>query len=156
MVIFWVPLCVQVTPSGEVITRPPSEGEIATNTPLPCVTAYQLFAPAAARAVQVTASTTAGVTDTASDTAPSPTLFTARSFTAALPQIFGIPLHLGTAGERIHGSPRVEGVSVEGTVVEQDRDAKIRVFKYKKRKHYRRTRGHRQAFTALRIDAVRA
>jgi large subunit ribosomal protein L21 len=54
------------------------------------------------------------------------------------------------------GSPRVEGVSVEGTVVEQDRDAKIRVFKYKKRKHYRRTRGHRQAFTALRIDAVRA
>ena len=31
-----------------------------------------------------------------------------------------------------------------------------RVFKYKKRKHYRRTRGHRQSFTAVRIDAVRA
>ena len=41
-----------------------------------------------------------------------------------------------------------------GTVVEQDRDAKVRVFKYKKRKHYRRTRGHRQSFTAVRIDAV--
>jgi large subunit ribosomal protein L21 len=40
--------------------------------------------------------------------------------------------------------------------VEQDRGAKIRVFKYKKRKHYRRTRGHRQHVTAVRIDAVRA
>jgi large subunit ribosomal protein L21 len=54
------------------------------------------------------------------------------------------------------GSPKVAGASVEGTVVEQDRGAKIRVFKYKKRKHYRRTRGHRQHVTAVRIDAVRA
>jgi large subunit ribosomal protein L21 len=52
------------------------------------------------------------------------------------------------------GSPRVEGASVVGTVVEQDRDGKVRVFKYKKRKHYRRTRGHRQSYTAVRIDAV--
>ena len=59
-------------------------------------------------------------------------------------------------GEPRVGSPRVEGAAVVGTVVEQDRDAKIRVFKYKKRKHYRRTRGHRQSFTAVRIDAVRA
>ena len=65
-------------------------------------------------------------------------------------------LLVGGEGEPRVGSPRVEGVSVEGTVVEQDRDAKIRVFKYKKRKHYRRTRGHRQSFTAVRIDAVRA
>jgi large subunit ribosomal protein L21 len=54
------------------------------------------------------------------------------------------------------GSPKVAGASVEGTVVEQDRGPKIRVFKYKKRKHYRRTRGHRQHVTAVRIDAVRA
>jgi large subunit ribosomal protein L21 len=54
------------------------------------------------------------------------------------------------------GSPLLDGVSVQGTVVEQDRDAKVRVFKYKKRKHYRRTRGHRQSFTAVRIDAVQA
>ena len=53
------------------------------------------------------------------------------------------------------GSPLLDGVSVVGTVVGQDRDAKVRVFKYKKRKHYRRTRGHRQSFTAVRIDAVR-
>ena len=52
------------------------------------------------------------------------------------------------------GSPQVAGASVEGTVVEQDRGAKIRVFKYKKRKHYRRTRGHRQSYTAVRIDSI--
>ncbi|MGE5125027.1 MAG: 50S ribosomal protein L21 [Betaproteobacteria bacterium] len=59
-------------------------------------------------------------------------------------------------GEPRVGSPHVSGVSVVGTVVAQDRDAKVRVFKFKKRKHYRRTRGHRQSFTAVRIDAVRA
>jgi large subunit ribosomal protein L21 len=43
-----------------------------------------------------------------------------------------------------------------GTVIEQSRSPKLRIFKYKKRKHYRRTRGHRQHVTAVRIDAVRA
>ena len=65
-------------------------------------------------------------------------------------------LFVGGEGEPRVGNPRLEGASVVGTVVEQDRDAKIRVFKYKKRKHYRRTRGHRQSFTAVRIDAVQA
>ncbi len=68
----------------------------------------------------------------------------------------GDVLLLGGEGEPRVGSPLLAGVSVVGTVVEQDRSAKIRVFKYKKRKHYRRTRGHRQAFTAVRIDAVQA
>ena len=57
-------------------------------------------------------------------------------------------------GETRVGAPRVEQAAVRGTVVDQGRDHKVRVFKYKKRKHYRRTRGHRQSFTALRIDAV--
>jgi large subunit ribosomal protein L21 len=64
-------------------------------------------------------------------------------------------LFVGGDGEARVGSPRLDNVSVVGTVVAQDRDAKVRVFKYKKRKHYRRTRGHRQSFTAVRIDAVR-
>jgi len=67
----------------------------------------------------------------------------------------GDVLLVGGDGEPKVGGPRVEGASVVGTVVEQGRDAKVRVFKYKKRKHYRRTRGHRQSFTAVRIDAVR-
>jgi large subunit ribosomal protein L21 len=52
------------------------------------------------------------------------------------------------------GAPKVAQAAVLGTVVEQDRDAKIRVFKFKKRKHYRRTRGHRQSYTALKIDSI--
>jgi large subunit ribosomal protein L21 len=61
----------------------------------------------------------------------------------------------GEEGVRV-GTPRVETATVVGTVVEQGKGAKIRVFKYKKRKHYRRTRGHRQSFTAVRIDQVQA
>ncbi len=68
----------------------------------------------------------------------------------------GDVLLLAGEGEPRVGNPLLAGVSVVGTVVEQDRSAKVRVFKYKKRKHYRRTRGHRQAFTAVRIDAVQA
>jgi large subunit ribosomal protein L21 len=52
------------------------------------------------------------------------------------------------------GAPRIESAQVLGRVIEHGRDAKVRVFKYKKRKHYRRTRGHRQAYTALRIERV--
>ncbi len=54
------------------------------------------------------------------------------------------------------GAPRVDDAAVEGIVVEQGRDRKIRVFKQKRRKHYRRTRGHRQSFTAVRIERVQA
>lgn len=52
------------------------------------------------------------------------------------------------------GRPTVENASVLAQVVEQGRDHKIRVFKYKKRKHYRRTRGHRQSYTALKVEAI--
>jgi large subunit ribosomal protein L21 len=61
----------------------------------------------------------------------------------------------GDEGIRV-GAPLLDSARVEATVVEQGRGAKIRVFKYKKRKHYRRTRGHRQSFTAVRIDKVLA
>lgn len=63
-------------------------------------------------------------------------------------------LALGAEGELTIGSPHVAGAKVVGTVVEQGRDHKVRVFKYKKRKHYRRTRGHRQSYTAVHIDAI--
>jgi large subunit ribosomal protein L21 len=53
------------------------------------------------------------------------------------------------------GTPRVDGAAVLGTVIEHSRDRKVRVFKYKRRKHYRRTRGHRQAYTAIKIDELR-
>jgi len=61
------------------------------------------------------------------------------------------------AGDDIQvGAPRLENAAVEGTVLEQGRDRKVRVFKHKRRKHYRRTRGHRQSFTAVKIERVQA
>ncbi|MBI3932587.1 MAG: 50S ribosomal protein L21 [Acidobacteria bacterium] len=65
-------------------------------------------------------------------------------------------LLVGGEGETRVGMPRLEKATVVATVVEQGRDSKVRVFKSKKRKHYRRTRGHRQPFTAVRIDRVQA
>lgn len=53
------------------------------------------------------------------------------------------------------GAPRVEGASVVGSVLEHGRDQKVRVFKSKRRKQYRRTRGHRQGYTAIKIEEVR-
>ena len=61
----------------------------------------------------------------------------------------------GDEGAQV-GAPHVANAAVVGTVLEQGRDHKVRVFKYKKRKHYRRTRGHRQSYTALRIDSIEA
>src|SRR5439155_1912322 len=52
------------------------------------------------------------------------------------------------------GAPLVANASIEATVVENDRSKKILVFKKKRKKQYRRTRGHRQDFTAVRIDRI--
>ena len=52
------------------------------------------------------------------------------------------------------GKPYLDGVRITGTVLEQGRHGKILVFKKKRRKQYRRTRGHRQPFTAVRIDGI--
>ncbi|MFO8049191.1 MAG: 50S ribosomal protein L21 [Desulfosudaceae bacterium] len=52
------------------------------------------------------------------------------------------------------GQPMLDNVSVSGHIVEQRRDKKIIVFKYKRRKRYRRKNGHRQAYTAVKIDAI--
>ena len=52
------------------------------------------------------------------------------------------------------GSPLVEGASVKATVVGSGKSKKIIVFKKKRRKQYRRTRGHRQAYSTLRIEDI--
>lgn len=58
--------------------------------------------------------------------------------------------------ETIVGTPVVEGARVVGRVRMQGRGPKIRVFKYKPKKGYRRRLGHRQAFTRLRIEKIEA
>jgi large subunit ribosomal protein L21 len=54
------------------------------------------------------------------------------------------------------GQPVLEGAQVKGHIVEQGKNRKILVFKYKRRKRYRRKQGHRQLFTAVKIDAIEA
>jgi large subunit ribosomal protein L21 len=52
------------------------------------------------------------------------------------------------------GAPLVANAKIEATVVENDRAKKILIFKKKRKKQYRRTRGHRQDYTAVRIDKI--
>ena len=59
----------------------------------------------------------------------------------------------GEAGATV-GSPLVDGATVKATVLEQIRDDKIIVFKKKRRKKYRRTAGHRQSLTVLRVTEI--
>lgn len=54
------------------------------------------------------------------------------------------------------GQPMVEGATVKGSIVEQDKNKKIIVFKYKRRKRFRRRQGHRQPYTAVKIGAIEA
>jgi len=58
-------------------------------------------------------------------------------------------------GDRtIVGQPHVEGAKVIAEVLNHGKDEKVFIFKFKKRKNYRRTRGHRQDFTELLIREV--
>ncbi len=58
-------------------------------------------------------------------------------------------------GENVSiGQPALENIAVEGHIVEQGKAKKIIVFKYKRRKRYRRKKGHRQQFTAVLIDSI--
>ena len=52
------------------------------------------------------------------------------------------------------GSPVVGAAKISATVVEHGRGTKFLVFKKKRRKHYKRTQGHRQGYTAIRIDSI--
>jgi large subunit ribosomal protein L21 len=52
------------------------------------------------------------------------------------------------------GQPFLESVAVSGHITEQAKAKKILVFKYKRRKRYRRKHGHRQPYTAVKIDSI--
>ena len=52
------------------------------------------------------------------------------------------------------GAPYVIGAKVEGKVVEHGKGKKILVYKYKAKKNYRRTQGHRQPYTKVKITKV--
>ena len=59
-------------------------------------------------------------------------------------------------GDKLLTGDAVKGAKVTGTIVLQDRAAKIIVFKFKRKKQYRRTQGHRQNFTRVKVNAIEA
>ena len=64
---------------------------------------------------------------------------------------------VGEEGGKLNvGTPVVAGAAVEGEIVDQFRGKKIIVFKMKRRKSYRRTQGHRQSLTRVKITAINA
>ena len=64
-------------------------------------------------------------------------------------------LMIGGEGDVKIGTPTVDGAAITGTIVAQGRGPKLRVFKMKRRKGYRRTHGHRQDYTEIRVDEIK-
>lgn len=52
------------------------------------------------------------------------------------------------------GNPIVEGAKVSGKVISQERDPKVRVVKFKRRKNYLRNKGHKQFATVVQISSI--
>ena len=67
--------------------------------------------------------------------------------------VFDEVLMLG-GDEPTIGTPIVEGARVEARITLQDRAKKIVIFKFRRRKNYRRKQGHRQPFTELQITGI--
>ena len=58
-------------------------------------------------------------------------------------------------GDKV-GTPFIDGAKIVADVIEQKRDDKVLVFKKKRRQNYRRTAGHRQYITVLKIKSIKA
>ncbi|CAN7573708.1 MULTISPECIES: 50S ribosomal protein L21 [unclassified Phenylobacterium] len=67
---------------------------------------------------------------------------------------FGDVLLLGDGEAITVGAPLVDGATVSATLIETRRGEKIKIFKKIRRQGYRRTRGHRQSETVLRVTSI--
>ncbi len=65
-------------------------------------------------------------------------------------------LLIGDGSDITVGKPSVAGATVSGEIIGHGKDKKLIVFKFKRRKDYRRRTGHRQQYTAVKITAVAA
>jgi large subunit ribosomal protein L21 len=68
--------------------------------------------------------------------------------------VLGEVLMVGEGDQVTIGAPLVDGASVKATVLAQGKGEKIRIFKMRRRKHYRKSQGHRQLYTEIRIDSI--
>ncbi len=70
--------------------------------------------------------------------------------------VFDRVLMVGGDEPRI-GTPTLDGAKVRATVMDHERDRKVIIYTYKRRKNSaRKTQGHRQAFTTVKIEAIEA
>lgn len=67
---------------------------------------------------------------------------------------FGDVLMFADGKDVSHGNPLISGAKVTAEVVEQRKDKKVVAFKYKRRKGYHRTVGHRRKLTRVRIKSI--
>jgi large subunit ribosomal protein L21 len=65
-------------------------------------------------------------------------------------------LAVGSGSELKVGAPLIAGASVKATVLAHGLHDKVRIFKMRRRKHYKKSQGHRQTYTELQISAVNA
>ena len=63
-------------------------------------------------------------------------------------------LLLGKDDEPIIGTPYVDGAVVTGKVLEHGKDDKVIVFRYRRKKNYRKFKGHRQQYTSVVIEGI--
>lgn len=61
---------------------------------------------------------------------------------------------LGKDGGPVVGAPYVSGASVTAKVIEHGKEDKVIIFKYRRKKNYRRFRGHRQPYTEIAIESI--
>ncbi len=67
---------------------------------------------------------------------------------------FGEVLAIMNGDSFVFGKPLVEGAKVEAKILKHGKDRKIIVFKYKPKKRYRKTQGHRQNYTEIEISKI--
>jgi len=65
-------------------------------------------------------------------------------------------LMVGGEGDLKVGTPLVEKATVAVKIIEQGKEKKVLVFKKKRRKGYKKLKGHRQQYTALKIEKIKA
>ena len=65
-------------------------------------------------------------------------------------------LAVGVGESLKFGEPLVSGAAVKATVLSQGRHDKVKIFKMRRRKHYQKRQGHRQNFTEILINSIKA
>ncbi len=63
-------------------------------------------------------------------------------------------LAVGNGGELLVGAPLVSGATVVAKVLSHGKHDKVRIFKMRRRKHYQKRQGHRQAYTEIEIASI--